>query len=45
MEVWKRLCMASWLREQGEKPLMIPALDGHGFDVVFEKTSKLSKKQ
>jgi len=45
MEVWKRLCMASWLREQGEKPLMVPALDGHGFDVIFEKTSKLSKKQ
>lgn len=45
MEVWKRLCMAAWLREKGEQPLMIPALDGQGFDVVFERTSKLTKKQ
>lgn len=40
--IWKRLCMASWLREKGENPLLIPALDGNGFDIVFEKTSKLS---
>jgi len=45
MEVWKRLCMAAWLRETGEKPMMIPALDGHGFDVIFERTSRLTKKQ
>lgn len=45
MEVWKRLCVAAWLREEGEKPMLVPALDGHGFDVIFEKTSKLSKKQ
>ena len=43
--VWKRLCVASWLRESGEKPLMIPALDGCGIDVIFEKTSKLSIKR
>lgn len=45
MEVWKRLCVAAWLREQGEQPQMVPALDGNGFDVIFERTSKLSKKQ
>ena len=44
MEVWKRLCVAAWLREKGEKPLLVPALDGHGFDVVCEKTSRLTKK-
>lgn len=43
--VWKRLCMASWLRENGEQPQLIPALDGNGFDIVFEKTSRLSKTQ
>lgn len=43
--VWKRLLTAAWLREAGERPQMIPALDGHGFDVVYERTSKLSLKQ
>jgi hypothetical protein len=45
LEVWKRLCMAAWLRESGEQPMLVPALDGNGFDVIFERTSKLSKKQ
>jgi len=43
--IWKRLLTAAWLREAGERPQMIPALDGHGFDVVYERTSKLSVKQ
>lgn len=45
MEVWKRLTMAAYLREQNEQPQMIPALDGQGFDVIFERTSKLSRRQ
>lgn len=45
MEIWKRLTMAAFLREQNEQPQMIPALDGQGFDVIFERTSKLSKRQ
>lgn len=45
LDTWKRLCTAAWLRELGESPEMIPALDGHGFDVIFEKTSKLTIKQ
>jgi hypothetical protein len=43
--IWKRLLTAAWLRETGERPQMIPALDGHGFDVVYERTSKLTVKQ
>jgi hypothetical protein len=43
--IWKRLLTAAWLREAGENPQMIPALDGHGFDVVYERTSKLTVKQ
>ena len=31
--IWKRLCTAAWLREEGENATMIPALDGNGFDV------------
>jgi len=42
---WKRLLTAAWLRTRGEQVLMVPALDGHGFDVVFEHTSKLSKAE
>lgn len=45
IDVWKRLTTAAWLREEGESPEMIPALDGKGFDVIFERTSKLSRKQ
>lgn len=43
--VWKRLCTAAWLREEGERAVMIPALDGMGVDVIYERTSKLSKKR
>ena len=45
VDVWKRLSMAAWLRERNESPLMIPAIDGCGVDVIFEKTSKLSIKR
>lgn len=43
--VWKRLCVAAWLREEGERPIMVPALDGVGVDVIYERTSRLSKKR
>lgn len=43
--IWKRLLTAAWLREEGDQPQMIPAIDGHGFDVIYERTSKLSVKQ
>lgn len=42
IDIWKRLCTAAWLREVGEAPELIPSLDGHGFDVIFQKTSELS---
>lgn len=45
LDVWKRLCMASWIRERGGQPELIPALDGNGFDVVYERTSKLTVAQ
>lgn len=43
--VWKRLCTAAWLREEGHNATLVPALDGNGFDLVFEHTSKLTVKQ
>ncbi len=43
--IWKRLCTAAWLRESGEDPQLIPAIDGNGVDIVYERTSKLSVKK
>lgn len=43
--IWKRLCTASMLREVGEKPQLIPALDGVGIEIIYEKTSEMSKKK
>jgi ABC-type phosphate transport system ATPase subunit len=43
--VWKRLCMAAWLRERNELALMIPAIDGCGIEVIFEHTSSLGTKK
>ena len=45
VHVWKRLTMSAWLREANESPLMIPAIDGNGIDVIFERTSRLSRKR
>lgn len=43
--IWKRLLTAAWLRESGENPLMIPAVDGNGVDLIYERTSKLTVRQ
>jgi len=43
-EVWKRLCVASYLRERNESPMLVPSLDGRGVDIIYQKTSKMSKK-
>ena len=42
VETWKRLCTAAWLRARGEQVEFLPALDGHGVDIVFRRTSELS---
>ena len=42
-DTWKRLLTAAWLRSRGESVELLPALDGHGVDVVFRHTSKLTR--
>lgn len=42
VECWKRLLTAAWLRARGESVELLPALDGHGVDVVFRPTHKLT---
>jgi len=44
-EVWKRLLTAAWMRTRGDQLVVVPALDGHGVDVVFQRTSRLSKAE
>lgn len=45
VEVWKRLLTAAWMRARGERVMLVPALDGQGVDVVFRRTSTLSKAE
>lgn len=42
---WKRLFVASWLRAKGEAVEVLPALDGHGIDVIYEHTSEMTGRQ
>ena len=45
LEVWKRLLVAAWLRARGEQLEILPAIDGHGVDIVFQRTSKLTRAE
>jgi hypothetical protein len=42
VETWKRLLTAAWCRARGEHIELLPALDGHGVDIVFRRTSELT---
>lgn len=44
-EVWKRLLTAAWSRVHGQHVEILPALDGHGVDLVPARTSKLTKAE
>ena len=43
VEVWKRLLVAAWCRARREQVELLPALDGHGVDIVFRRTSQLTR--
>lgn len=42
---WKRLMTGAWLRALGEQVEILPAVDGHGVDVIYEPTSRMSGAQ
>jgi phage-related protein len=42
IDTWKRLMTAAWLRARGESVEFLPAIDGHGVDIVFRRTSTLT---
>lgn len=45
VDTWKRLLTAAWLRARGEQIEILPAVDGHGADIVFRRTSQLTKAE
>lgn len=45
VETWKRLLIAAWSRATGEHVELLPALDGHGVDIVFRRSSQLTRKE
>lgn len=45
IECWKRLLVAAWMRATGEQVEMLPALDGHGVDIVYSQTSEMTQAQ
>jgi hypothetical protein len=44
-EDWVRLLTAAWCRERGGRLTVIPSLDGRGFDVLYQRTSTLTKAE
>jgi hypothetical protein len=45
VEAWKRLLTAAWCRATQQGAKIVPALDGYGFDVIYRRTSSLSKRE
>lgn len=44
VETWKRLLTYAWQRATGESVKLYRAVDGHGLDVLYRRTSRLSKQ-
>ena len=42
IETWKRLLTCAWMRATGRNAEILPAVDGHGFDVLYRRTSTMS---
>lgn len=45
IEAWKRLMVAAYERAQGRSAEFYPALDGHGMDVVYRRTSRMAQEE
>lgn len=45
IEAWKRLMVAAFEREKGNQVSVYPALDGHGIDVVYRRTSRMTEEE
>lgn len=45
LDIWKRLLVAAWMRATDRKVMLLPSLDGNGFDALYQRTSKLTKSE
>ncbi len=45
IDTWKRLLVAAFMRATGEQTVILPAIDGHGVDVVFRRTSAMTQRE
>ena len=45
VENWKRLMTAAWCRANAQGVEIVPAIDGQGFDVLYQRTSTLTKAE
>lgn len=45
VETWKRLLVSAWGRTNGQQMHIVPALDGHGVDIVPIRTSALTRAE
>jgi len=45
VEAWKRLMVAAFEREKGNSVELYPAIDGHGIDIVYRRTSRMSQEE
>ena len=45
VEEWKRLLTAGWMKATGRRAKMVRALDGQGIEVLYQRTSELSKAE
>lgn len=45
VEQWKRLMVAAFERERGRQVAVYPAIDGHGVDVVYRRTSRMTQEE
>lgn len=43
VEQWKRLLVAAWMRATNRRIKIARAIDGTGFDPIYQRTSKLSE--
>ena len=42
---WKRMLTAGWMRATKRSIKMVPAVDGSGVDVLYQRTSKLNESE
>ena len=45
LEDWKRLLTSAYERTQGRQARVFPAVDGHGFEVLYRRTHRMAKQE